>query len=185
MAETIRSSAPSRVAWLSLAAAVAIGAVVYFLIGVWRVSQDVPILESSSFTACGETYDLQPGYTAFDYGSRGNAEVPDGQTIYNVRSTEPGLPPPDSAADIFQAWPSEISDLVLGDPYREWLGSVEQPLDARDGAAQRVSARLGLVEYADGCLVSLRLKGTTEVTIPRSGDWSLSLLESRPEPAGG
>jgi len=184
MAEIAGSGPPYRVLWASLVGVGAAAAVVWFLIGVWRVSQDVPIVEASSFELCGQAYELQPGYTGFDYGSRGNAEVPAGQTIYDVRSTEPGTPPPDSAGGIFKTWPSEASALVLGDPYREWRDAVEASPDATVGETQRASARLGLVEYADGCVVDLWLDSSTEAALPRSGDWSLSLLEPRRDPAG-
>ncbi|MCP3883104.1 MAG: hypothetical protein GY701_32610, partial [Sulfitobacter sp.] len=117
MVEPTASGRGSCALTVALAGIVVIGGVIWLLVGVWRVSQDVPIREALTFTACGQPYDLRPGYSAFDYGSRANAEVPVGQTIYNVRSTEPGIPPPDSAGDIFEAWPAEISNLVLGDPY--------------------------------------------------------------------
>jgi len=159
------------VAWASLAIVILAGGVAWFVVGLWRLSRDLPIVTSSSFAACGQTYELRSGYVAFDYGSRGNDEVPENSTIFKVRSVEPDVAPPADVADIFGVLPTEISDLVVDGLYREWLGSLE--------------VRLQRIEYPDGCDVSVTLERTTSPALPRSGEWAISVYETRPLPADG
>lgn len=141
----------------------------------WMVAElrsDVPeTVTASSFVACGRSYDLLPGYLAYDYGSRPGAEVPSGHTIFNVHSVEPGATAPETPDQIFESWPAEIAELVVGAPYRNWLRSLT--------LSPKTSTWLGGVSYEAGCRVSVDLIGQGGVDRPRPQDWAIVIYEAK------
>lgn len=167
--------------WWRKALLMAVGVVVVlgaFL--AWMVTSlrsDIPeTVTASSFLACGQSYELLPGYMAFDYGSRPQAEVPSGHTVFHVRSVEAGASAPVASDEIFASWPTEVSELVVGDVYSEWLESLRY---SEEVSYLGRSEFLGGISYSESCRVSLHLSGPAGHEIPRPDDWAIVIYEVR------
>lgn len=153
-----------------------IGLVAWFGIEVWRYIEAHRVLTYSQFEVCGQTIELENGYQAFDYRSRGNAEVPQGAFLYYVRPDDAEVGPPKTADHIFRVLPHQFADLIVGAPYEEWQEGWADLKPEDDDLIE-----LGLVRFEDGCVVSVRLVYRSYYLYPRPGEWAITFYESRPD----
>ena len=150
-----------RMAIIAMAGLVALVVSVFALLA---ARPDVREWSGSSFELCGDSYRIHDGYLAFDYGSRDNAEVPDGHLIIRVRSAVEGGQPPRTVNEAFATWPSVVSALVINEAYESWRVGLDTGVEGRTSTA---GTYLGDVEYADGCQVGVSLRDGVGVPLPR------------------
>lgn len=125
---------------------------------------------ATSFTACGQTYELKPDYLALDYTPGPETETAAGATRFLVRSAAPGERPPDAPSAIFSKWPDDVAAAVTAD-YSSWRDGIGTDTEA-------TSQGVGSFDTSDECFVVVGLNGRVS-GFPRPDDWAIAIIEVR------
>jgi len=147
-------------------------------IGLWWTYRDYQTTEYRAFEVCGREYLMAPGYTTYDYGWQGG-EVPEGDALYHVRSTDVGGTPPDSLDRVFAKLPPEVTSLLELPPEASTVSTAN--FDAalvmlRDPQSPADPLRWWKINY-DGCSATFRVRSKTDIRLPRSQEWSIGIYE--------
>ena len=151
-------------------------AVLLVAMGWWLISgyrEQRRTLELTEFEECGQEFKLAAGYSAYDYRSPANEELAPGQRLFDVRSSEPGLPAPARIEDVIAVMPAKLRESWSVQDYQRWVTT------GFEAGAAAVASRVPVANAeVGGCNFYVVLSSGRPLG-PRSGDWTIQILRTR------